>query len=51
LIDDKPVEVLANCPIVFRLKNNKFGPYANETVSIPKFTAVYMICKGIANLA
>ncbi|SVA64468.1 uncharacterized protein METZ01_LOCUS117322 [marine metagenome] len=51
LIDDKPVEVLANCPIVFRLKNKKFGPYANETVSIPKFTAVYMICKGIANLA
>ena len=51
LIDDKPVEVLANCPIVFRLKNKKFGPYTNETVSIPKFTAVYMICKGIANLA
>ena len=37
--------------LVFRLKNKKFGPYANETVSIPKFTAVYMICKGIANLA
>ena len=51
LIDDKPVEVLANCPIVFRLKNKKFGPYTNETVSIPKFTAVYMLCKGIANLA
>ena len=50
LIDDKPVEVLANCPIVFRLKNKKFGPYTNETVSIPKFTAVYMLCKGIANL-
>ena len=51
LIDDKSVEVLAKCPIVFRLKNKKFGPYTNETVSIPKFTAVYMICKGIANLA
>ena len=51
LIGDKPVEVLANCPITFNLKNKKFGPYTNETVSIPKFTAVYMICKGIANLA
>ena len=51
LIDDKPVEVLAKCPIAFRLKNKKFGPYKNETVSIPKFTAVYMLCKGIANLA
>ncbi len=51
LIDDKPVEVLANCPIAFKLKNKKFGPYTNETVSIPKFTAVYMICKSIANLA
>ena len=51
LIDDKPVEVLVKCPIAFRLKNRKFGPYASETVSIPKFAAVYMICKGIANLA
>ena len=51
LIEDKPVEVLAKCPIAFRLKNRKFGPYASETVSIPKFAAVYMICKGIANLA
>ena len=51
LIDDKSVEVLAKCPTAFRLKNKKFGPYASETVSIPKFAAVYMICKGIANLA
>ena len=51
LIDDKPVEVLAKCQIAFSLKNKKFGPYASETVSIPKFAAVYMICKGIANLA
>ena len=51
LINDKPVEVLAKCPIAFRLKNKKFGPYINESVSVPKFTAAYMICKGIANLA
>ena len=51
LINDKSVEVLAKCPIEFRLKNKKFGPYTNEIVSVPKFTAVYMICKGIADLA
>jgi DNA primase small subunit len=51
LINDDVVEVLARCPVVFRLKNKKFGPYINERVSVPKFAAVYMICKGIANLA
>jgi len=51
LIDDKPVEVSANSPIEFRLKNRKFGPYTNEKVSVPKYVAVYMLCKGIASLA
>ena len=51
LIDDKPVEVSANSPIEFRLKNTKFGPYTNEKVSVPKYAAVYMLCKGIASLA
>ncbi len=51
LIDDKPVEVSANSPIEFRLKNRKFGPYTNEKVSVPKYAAAYMLCKGIASLA
>ena len=51
LIDDKPVEVSANSPIEFRLKNTKFGPYTNEKVSVPKYAAAYMLCKGIASLA
>ena len=51
LIDDKPVEVSANSPIEFRLKNRKFGPYTNEKVFVPKYVAVYMLCKGIASLA
>ncbi len=51
LIDDEPVEVSANSPIEFRLKNIKFGPYTNEQVSVPKYAAVYMLCKGIASLA
>jgi len=51
LIDDKPVEILANFPIEFSLKNRRFGPYTNEKTSVPKYAAVYMICKNIANLA
>ena len=50
LIDDEPVEISANLPIEFRLKNRKFGPYTNEKISVPKYAAAYMLCKGIANL-
>ena len=51
LIGDNQVEIVGKCPIEFRLKNRKFGPYTNERISVPKYAAVYMICKGIANLA
>ncbi|MFQ5782351.1 MAG: DNA primase small subunit domain-containing protein [Nitrosopumilus sp.] len=50
-LSDEPVEVLANCPIEFSLKNKKFGPYINEKVTIPTFAAVYMICKKLATTA
>ena len=48
-IDDEEIEVAANCPIEFSLKKKKFGPFNNEQVSVPKFAAVYMMCKGIAS--
>jgi len=48
-IDNEEVEVAANCPIEFSLKKKKFGPFNNEQVSVPKFAAVYMMCKGIAS--
>ena len=48
-IDDEKIEVFANCPITFTLKNKKFGPYNKEKVTIPKFAAIYLICKGFAN--
>ena len=50
LLGDEKVEILANCPISFRLKNKKYGPYLDETISVPKHTAVYMICKGLADV-
>ena len=49
LIGDKPVEIWASSPIKFKLKNTTFGPYTNEKISVPKYAAVYMMCKGIAS--
>ena len=48
-IDDEKTNVLASCPTQFTLKNRKFGPYKNEKVTIPKYAASYLICKGLAN--
>ena len=50
-IDDEPTEVLANLPSSFELKNKKYGPYQNDKVTVPKFAAIYMICKGLATSA
>jgi DNA primase small subunit len=50
-LSDDTIEILANCPIEFKLKNKKFGPYNNEKVTIPTFAAVYMICKKLARIA
>lgn len=48
-IDDEKTEILANCPLEFTLKKKKFGPYRNEKIIIPKYAAIYLICKGLAN--
>ena len=50
-LNDDTVEVLANCPIRFRLKNKQFGPFNNEKVTVPTYAAVYMICKKLATIA
>jgi len=50
-LSDDSVEILANCPIEFSLKNKKFGPYTNKKVTIPTFAAVYLICKKLATIA
>ena len=50
-LGDDTVEVIANCPIEFRLKNKKFGPFNNEKVTVPTYAAVYMICKKLATIA
>jgi len=50
LLDDSLVEITANCPTKFRLKNKLYGPYKNERISIPRYAAVYMICKGFGSM-
>ncbi|MEO9307285.1 MAG: DNA primase small subunit domain-containing protein [Nitrososphaera sp.] len=50
LLGDDSVDILVDCPTQVRLKNKKFGPYKNEKVSMPKYAAVYMLCKGLGNL-
>jgi len=49
LLGDDTVQIIADCPLQIRLKNKKFGPYKNEVVSLPKYVAVYMLCKGLGN--
>ena len=49
-IDDDTVNVLADCPVSFKLKNKKFGPYKKEQTSVPKYAAVYLVCKGFASI-
>lgn len=49
-MDEDPIKIRANCPIKFILKGKKFGPFKNEYVTIPKYAAIYMICKGLAEI-
>ena len=50
-LSDESVEVIANCPVEFRLKNKKFGPFNGDKVTVPTYVAVYMICKKLATIA
>lgn len=49
LLGEEQTEIIVDCPVSIKLKNKKFGPYDNEKVSLPKYVAVYMICKGLGN--
>ena len=51
-LSDDSVEIHANCPIQFKLKKKKFGPYLpDQKETVPTFAAVYMICKKLARIA
>ena len=50
LLGEDEVQIISNCPLSIKLKNKKYGPYHNETVTLPKYAAVYLICKGLGNV-
>ena len=50
-LNDDSTEIDANCPIEFKLKNKKFGPYDNERITVPTYAAAYMICKNLATIS
>ncbi len=50
LLDDEIVRVhIYNAP-KFVINNNSFGPYNEVDIDIPTYAAVYLICKGLADL-
>jgi len=51
ILNDESVEIKADCPIEFKLKNKKFGPYLNEVTTVPTYAAAYMICKNLATIS
>ena len=51
ILNEDSVEVKANCPVEFKLKNKKFGPYNDEITTVPTFAAAYMICKNLATIS
>ena len=50
-LNESTVEIKANCPIEFKLKSKKFGPFDDEIVTVPTFAAAYMICKNLATIS
>ena len=51
LADDDNIQVFADCPIQFKLKDRTFGPYNSQITTVPTFAAAYMICKKLARIA
>lgn len=50
-LSEDSIEINANCPVEFKIKNKKFGLYNNERITVPTYAAVYMICKKLASIS
>ena len=51
LLHNDMTKIIADCPISFKLRRKKFGPYYGEKISVPAYAAAYMICKKLAKIA
>ena len=44
--------IVHDCPLRFYLRDTKLGPYKHgEKVTLPKYAAAYMLCKGLAHMS
>ena len=48
--DDDPIKVNVYYSPTFILNDNKFGPYKDEIITLPAYAALYLICKGVADV-
>ena len=49
-LNENSVEINANCPVEFKLRKKKFGPFNDEKTTVPTYAAAYMICKNLATI-
>ena len=50
VLSDEEVNIHVRYSPRFRLKENSFGPFKDQNVKLPTYAAVYLICKGLADL-
>lgn len=50
VLSDEEIDVYVRYSPKFRLKENSFGPFKDQIVKMPTYAAVYLICKGLADI-
>lgn len=48
IFSDKATEIFVKRAPEFIIKNEKYGPYNNETITVPEYVAVYLLARGAA---
>ncbi len=48
--DEEPIKVNVYYSPPFTLNDNRFGPYKDEFITLPTYAALYLICKGVADV-
>lgn len=49
-ISDDEIAINVRYSPRFRMKGNFYGPYKDQQVKLPRYAAVYLICKGLADV-
>ena len=51
IVFDGNKKIFINEAPCFRIGKETFGPYKQETIELPMAVVIYLICKGVANIA